>query len=62
MIYYFVSPDGDELTVEENVKGWFSKEYNPEMFTVKRKAQVEQRRRIRARIAELKEIYKEVGK
>ncbi len=62
MIYYTVSPDGDYLDIEDNVKGWFDLNINSGTFTNKRKAQVEQRRRIRARVAELKEIYKEIGK
>jgi hypothetical protein len=59
VLYYFVSPDGDEIQVEDNVKGWYSKKSNPEMFTQRRQAIAEARRRLKARIAELKEIFKE---
>lgn len=60
MIYYFVSPDGDYVETEDNVRGWFDKKLNPNMFTVKREAIAEQKRRIKARIAELQETLREL--
>ena len=59
MIYYFVSWEGDQITTEDNVKGWFDKENNPDMFTQKKLAIAEARRRLKARIAELKQTLKE---
>ena len=60
MIYYFVSPDGDILETEENVKGWFSKDFNQNMFTQRRQAVAEQKRRMKVRIAELQQLIKEL--
>ena len=60
MTYYFVSPDGDILETEENVKGWFSKDLNPNMFTQRRQAVAEQKRRMKVRIAELQQLIKEL--
>lgn len=61
MIYYFVSPDGDYMETEDNVRGWYDKAVNhPNMFTVKREAIAEQKRRIKARIAELQETLREL--
>jgi hypothetical protein len=59
MIYYFVSEDGDSIVTEENVRGWFTKELNQNMFTQRRKAVAEAKRRIKARIAELKALLKD---
>lgn len=33
MIYYFVEYDGMLITEEENVRGYFTKAVNPNMFT-----------------------------
>ena len=41
MIYYFVSPDGDYIEREDNVKGWYDKKHTPDMFTVEKKAKAE---------------------
>lgn len=60
MKYYFVSPDGDYLYEEEEIRGCFTKETNPEMFTRKREAIAEQKRRMKARIAQLKETIREL--
>jgi hypothetical protein len=56
MIYYFVVGDGDYIETEDNVRSWYEKTVNPNMFTVKREAVAEQKRRIKARIAELTEV------
>jgi len=61
MLYYFVSPDGDYLETEDNVKGWFDKKFNPDMYTVKREAIAEQKRRIKLRIKELEGVLKELN-
>ncbi len=60
MIYYFLSEDGDSIVTEENVRGWFTKELNQNMFTQRRKAVAEAKRRIKARIAELKALLKDM--
>lgn len=60
MIYYFVSLDGD-FSSEENAKGWFEID-NDTYFSVKRKAISTARKRIKVRIAELKEYSKNLGK
>ena len=60
MIYYFVSADGAGIEEDEQVRGWFDKKNNPDMFTVRRKAVAEARRRLKARIAELNDIFKEL--
>ena len=56
MIYYFVSLDGDELETEDAPPGYFIKESNPDMFTQRKAAVAEQKRRIKARIEELKSV------
>jgi hypothetical protein len=57
MIWYTVAPDGENITTEDNHKDWFVDD--PDTFTNRRKAVAEARRRLKARIAELKEILKE---
>ena len=58
MIYYFVKWDGD-LSSEDNCVDWYDKA-DPDVFTNRTKAIVEARKRTKARIAELKEYYKEL--
>ena len=60
MIYYFVDWEG-ELTSEDNAKGWFRVD-DVDTFSDKRKAIRQAKKRINARIAELNEYYKTVGK
>ena len=60
MIYYFVSLDGDYIKEEENVRGWYERAYNANLFTVRRKAEAEAIRRMKLRIAELKALIKEM--
>ena len=60
MIYYHVSPDGDLIEEEDNVRGWFDPKINPSTFTNRRKAVAEAKRRLKAKIAELKECLKEL--
>jgi hypothetical protein len=60
MIYYFVSHDGDELVAEDAPRGYFDKQSNPDMFTRRRYAVAEQKRRLKARIRELELILKEL--
>ena len=57
MKYYFVDHLG-YITTEENVKGWFSKECNPNMFINKRAAISVAKKRIKAEIHLLKERLK----
>ena len=52
MIYYFVSQDGDYIETEEAPRGYFESWQG--MFTQKKLAIVEQKRRLKARIEELK--------
>ena len=59
MIYYFVKWDGD-LSSEDNAKGWYETMNGGDIFTDRRKAIVEARKRTKARIAELKEYLEEV--
>ena len=56
MIYYFVSTDGDELETEDAPRGSFTKERNPDMFTRRKAAVAEQKRRLKARIEKLKSV------
>lgn len=58
MIYYFVAWDG-YLSSEDNCAGWYAKT-DPNVFTNRRKAIVEARKRTKAHIAELKDYYKEL--
>jgi len=60
MIYYFVKWDGSAVATEDNVRGWFDKRNNPDMFTVKRQAIAEQKRRLKARISELQLVLTEL--
>lgn len=59
MEYYFVEQDG-YITTEENVKGWFSKECNPNMFTNKKDAISAAKKQIKAEIVMLKERLNEL--
>jgi hypothetical protein len=56
MIYYFVDPDGKFIDTEDNVKGWFDKQFNPNMRTNKRDALRLQKRLLKEHIAELQAI------
>lgn len=60
MIYYFVSPDGDYVETEEAPRGYFDPTVATDMRTSKREARAEQKRRLKARIAELRQVLKEV--
>ena len=60
MIYYFIDLDGD-ITYEENVPGWFDKRFNPNMFTNKREAIAEAKRRVKERIKELEDYLFEIS-
>ena len=60
MKYYFVERIG-RIVTEENVKGWFSKEHNPNMFTNKKDAISAAKKQIKAEIVMLKERLKELG-
>ena len=57
MRYYFVQRHG-YITTEENVKGWFSKECNQNMFTNKRDAISAAKKQVKAEIHLLKERLK----
>jgi uncharacterized protein with von Willebrand factor type A (vWA) domain len=59
MIYYFAEPDG-EITIEEAPKGWFRKELNPMVFTVRKEAVAHAKRNIKSLIEELQERLKEL--
>jgi len=59
MKYYFVKPCG-YITTEENVRGWFSKDTNPNMFTNKKAAISAAKKQIKAEIVLLKERLKEL--
>ena len=59
-LYYFVSPDGDYIETEDNVKDFYEKKFNPDMFTVRAKAEAEAVRRMKLRIKELKCLIKEL--
>lgn len=59
MNYYFVQPHGYIIT-EENVKGWFSKEVNPNMFTNKKDAISTAKKQIKAEMHLLKQRLKEL--
>ena len=54
MIYYFVDQVGD-ITTEENVKGWYEKSHNPDMFTTKREAIARAKKNVKEMIKELEE-------
>ena len=59
MRYYFVDWEG-ELTSEDTARGWFEVD-NKDVFTVRRKAVVQARKRIKVRIAELKAYSEYIG-
>ena len=59
MIYYFIKWDG-YLSSEDNAKGWYETMNGGDIFTDRKKAIAEARKRTKARIAELKEYYKEL--
>ena len=59
-LYYFVSPDGDYIETEDNVKDFYEKKFNPDMFTVRAKAEAEAVRRMKLRIKELKCLIEEL--
>ena len=60
MIYYFVDSDGG-ITVEENARGWFEKSVNPGMFTNKREAIAEAKRKTKEKIRELEDYLFEIS-
>lgn len=60
MIYYFVSHDGDCLVTEDAPRDYFTKECNPDMFTQRKAAVAEQKRRMKARITELKSALEDL--
>ena len=60
MEYYFVESDG-YITTEENVKGWYSQEHNPNMFTNKKDAISAAKKQIKAAIHLLEERLKDLG-
>ena len=59
MNYYFVERTG-RIVTEENVKGWFAKDTNPNMFTNKKDAISAAKKQIKAEIHLLKERLKEL--
>lgn len=61
MIYYFTNWTGEECKQCEYPKGWLNPR-DPDTFTSKRKRDKARRERLRARITELKQELKEVGK
>lgn len=60
MIYYHVALDGEYIEEEDNVKGFYDPVTNPSTFTNRRKAVAEAKRRLKAKIAELKGYLKEL--
>ena len=63
MIHYFTDRSGERCSQGEHPKDWFDlPDPDPDIFTSKRKRDKAIRERLRARIAELKQELKEVGK
>lgn len=60
-MYYFTDWSGNECKQGEYPKNWFDPAC-PDAFTSKHKRDKARRKRLRARIAELKQELKEVGK
>lgn len=61
MIYYFTNRSGEHCSQDEYPRSWFDPT-DRNAFTSKRKRDKARRGRLRARIAELKQELKEVGK
>jgi len=53
MKYFFVEEDGMRIDVEENYRGYFTKESNPDMFTTRPAAVKEAKRQIKLKIREM---------
>lgn len=55
MKYYFVDFEGEVISEEEQVKGYYSKDINPEMFISRKAAVREAKRQLKIKIKELQE-------
>ncbi len=55
MKYYFVDFEGEVISEEEQVKGYYSKDINPEMFISRMAAVKEAKRQLKYKIKELQE-------
>ena len=53
MKYYFVDFEGEVISEEEQVKGYYSKDINPEMFISRMAAVKEAKRQLKHKIKEL---------
>ena len=60
VIYYFVTRHGTAIETEDMPRGYFDARTEPDMFTQKKLAVAEQKRRLKARINELQTILKEL--
>jgi len=54
MIYYFVEENGMTIEEEDQHKGYFSKDVNPNMFITKKAAVKEAIKQIKRRMKEMK--------
>jgi len=61
VIHYFTDWSGEGCSQGDHPRSWFDPNC-PDTFTSKRKRDKARRERLRARIAELKQELKEVGK
>lgn len=58
MKYYFVEEDGLRIDEEENYRGYFTKETNPDMFTTRIAAVKDAKKQLKRKMKEMLEQLK----